>query len=284
MRRYLLLGLLLVAVVFAGLSFWVNRIPRSEAQIATLADRLFEFGAIDFVHGAYDGPKSALFACVGRGGHLTPQQSVDYRTAYQGYLFDRQALFVRLDADLQLRQDFEMADENNVGGHGISGLHDQHDLSAMANIADIADQLARLDVSKNPITRAWLANGIYKDLTDLMVHLAPAIHSVGLLPSEAIPETVPDAIAAPFSGFYAAMKEAQAVGVNSPAYWAAVDRALGHYAKLVQVVQDRVRARNGAVSHALSGQWLSIQTIAPNLGKNSPISGNRRAYSPLSCT
>lgn len=282
MIRWLLRGIAMVLCIALTVSFIQNRKPIPPGQIAILTDRLFEFGAVDFVHSGYSGPEQSLFLCVQNGETLTEEQSRTYRRTYEAALQAQQSLFRRLDADLQLRQDFGMGHENNVGTAGIAGLHDQHDLSALHNLMDLEASLAQMD-SAGPIRRAWLANGIYKDLTDLMVHLAPATHAVGLLKEEDFPSSVGPALSAPFTSFYAAMKTAQAAPVNSAQYWQAIDRAKAAYAQVAIVVQDRLRARNGALLHALSGKWLAPQTIAPRLNANSPSAITRAAGSGTPC-
>ena len=116
-RRFLL-GALALVLMLNGWSGWINRAPHDDAQIALLTDRLFTFGAIGFVHDAYDGPDAALFDCVANGHALTAEQSDQYRHAYQNFLLSRQSLFVRLDADLVLRKDWqERAKQCARNGH-----------------------------------------------------------------------------------------------------------------------------------------------------------------------
>ena len=273
-----LAGVAGIAIVAgAALSFAANRTPYDAAQIAMLTDRLFEFGAVDFVHARYEGPHTALFACVAAGKTLTPAQSVIYRTAYQVVLLENQSLFARLDANLQLQRDAGMTQPNNADGKGIAGLHDHHDASAADNAREMGTHLTDL-LEAGPLRRAWMANDIYKDLTDLMVHMAPATHSVGLLGHDAYERTGMDPA---FSAYYAAMKRAQAAPVNSDAYWQAIDEALVGYAGMVESVQQIIRTFNGPVLHAFSGQWLAVQTVAPRLDAHSPSAAKRqRAQTP----
>ncbi|WGW04482.1 hypothetical protein [Tropicibacter oceani] len=268
-----------LALAAAALSWAANRQPLERDTIAMLTDRLMEFGAVDFVHDGYLGPEAALFACVTAGQTLNTEQSARYRIAYQGFLLDKQRLFSALDADLQLRQDQGMTLPNNVGGQGIAGLHDHHDASARANLEDIAQSLVRLETAAFT-TRTLLANDIYKDLTDLMVHMAPAVHSVGLIPPDPMPQDLPDTLSGPFARFYAGMKAAQGMAVNSAGYWSALDDAQSGYADLIAAVQSRLRARNGSLLHMMSGNWLSLQTVAPVLGVDSPSTQRRRQGGP----
>jgi len=263
-----------VLAVFAT-SFVSNRAPLSAGTVAVFSDRLFEFSATEFVHSGYakDDSRSGqtLFECVIEGRVLTHEQSTAYRTLVQGWLLEKQGLFERLDADIALRTDEGMNVANNVGGMGIPGTHDHHDASAAHNAHDIQSNLARL-AEVGPLRRVHLANDIYKDVTDIMVHLAPAIHSVGLLKEDAV-SAIDDEV---FVQLYRAMKQAQAANINSEQYWRAIDDAMIAYQSYVLKVQADVRAQNGAVLHALSGQWLSLQTIAPRLSEDSPGSIRRR--------
>ncbi|KAG1648494.1 hypothetical protein GQR58_029785 [Nymphon striatum] len=85
---------------------------------------------------------------------------------------------------------------------------------ALANLADLDAALTVVETSKNPLRRAYFANEAYKDLTDLMVHLAPAVHSVGLLAGEDIGTLSPQ-VKTPFVDYYNAMKLAQVADINS---------------------------------------------------------------------
>lgn len=275
MIRRILGALAALSLGLALWSGWQNRAPHEDADIAMLADRLFTFGAISFVHDAYDGPDQGLFDCVVKGFQLTPAQSMRYRMRYQAYLLSRQSLFVNLDQDLVLKRDFGSTKDNNIQTTGIPGLHDQHDLSAMGNLADIAASLNKLSTD-GPIGRIAAANNAHKDLTDLMVHMAPAIHSVGLLRAESIPADVPTPINTAFTQFYLGMKTAQATAINSPAYWASVKTALDGYATLTREIQNAVWATNGPIMHAVSGRWLSLQTVAPRLSEKSAGTQSRR--------
>lgn len=253
------------------MSYNANKAPHTAVEVARLSDRLLEFGAVDFVHASYDGAEIALFECVAAGQPLSPDQSIRYRKSYQAALLEKQGLFARLDQNIELRQDEGMQSPNNAGGTGIKGLHDHHDGSASNNIANIAGNLQRLETA-GPLRRAVLANDIYKDLTDLMVHLAPAVHSVGLVPLDPLPaQTHPD-----YSAFYKAMKQAQTAPVNSAPYWAALDAAKVAYGALLEDVQHKVRAANSPLLHAVSGRWLALQTVAPRLSETSPSAEKRK--------
>lgn len=279
MRRLLRWSLVTLAALL-GASFVANRQPLPPDRIAMLTDRLLEFATVDFVHGGYDGPEKPLFDCVAAGAVLDAEQSRRYRLAYQEYLLSKQSLFRRLDSDLRLETDLGMARHNTVAGQGIGGTHDHHDGSMWANAADMERALTQLETS-GPLRRAWLANGVYKDLLDLMVHMAPAVHSVGLHSDPATRHMRDDS--SPIGQFYTAMKAAQEAPINSPAYWQSLAQAEAAYIAQIKVVQSRIRTRNGAILHALSGNWLALQTVAPRLGTRSPSAAQRRAGGGQSC-
>ena len=273
MRVKRTLGLASCLLVLGGFSasFFANRAPHNPENIAMLSDRLFEFGAVDFIHSGYDGESKALFDCVASGKELSDKQSMKYRKLYQQILLEKQGLFARLDANIALRRDEGLERTNNAGGMGIAGLHDHHDASAANNAKDIETGLLSLQ-STWPLKRAIIANDIYKDLTDLMVHMAPAAHSVGLLEHDRMPM----GLGQDFTAFYVGLKRAQAALINSPEYWAGVEAALVAYRALIAKTQSEVRQHNGSVLHALSGKWLALQTIAPRLNANSPSAKNRQ--------
>lgn len=271
LKRKILWASVAISAVLGGWSYGNNHATHTNTEIKMLTDRLFEFGAVDFVHSAYEGTERALFECVSAGQVLGAEQSIRYRRAYQALLLDKQSLFAALDQNIELRRDAGMDRANNAEGKGIKGLHDHHDGSAANNIVNIADNLEALKTAW-PLRRALLANDLYKDLTDLMVHLAPAVHSVGLVSLDPMPEQSP----AQYKAFYEAMKHAQMVPVNSDEYWGAIDTAQDAYANLLSDVQTQIRAQNGALMHAFSGRWLALQTVAPRLSEASPSAEERK--------
>ncbi len=254
------------AIVFCA-SFVVNRNPIPAQDIRVAVDKLFHFSTIGFVHPRMDGAHADLFACVAAGKRLNDAQSIRYRRAYQAFLLSQQKLFSRLDEDLQIRQDHQMQEPNNIGELGIAGKHDHHDSSAVANFVDLVGASDELRQS-SAMHRAWLANGMYKDVLDFMVHMGPAVHSVGLIEDDPVPET-DSPFGAPFKRYYQAMKRAQNAAINSSEYYGAIEDALTAYASLVGAVQEKVDTHNGMVLTALSGRFLSLQTIAPRL-KHAP--------------
>lgn len=272
----------LLACAALILSGWSNRKAHDASEIALLSDRLFEFGAIDYVHGRYDGANKALFDCVAQGKTLSEAQSKAYRRTYQAQLLHDQAHFVRLDKNLQLRRDQGMTLPNNAGGHGIAGQHDHHDASASDNLQDIARALNGLQTA-GFVARTFAANGIYKDLVDLMVHMAPAVHTVGLMTGDPLPDIAHTRLRESYQRFYRQMKKAQSVPLNSQDYWMAIEEGLAAYGDMVALIETEVWQWNGPLSHAISGRWLSLQTIAPPLSEDSPSAQARRGKSSPTC-
>lgn len=272
-------GLFAVMAVFS-ISLWVNSQPHGTNDISQLTRKLYQFGAISFVHEGYDGSAYKLFECVKNGHELTQEQSTIYRVEYQRYLQSQARLFTRLDENIEFATDVGMETTNNVGSKGIAGLHDMHDMSAGSNLVDLDRQVKALSGS-GFFKRISLANDAYKDLTDLMVHLAPAVHSVGLLELEPVDANIEPQIAAHYLDFYSAMKNAQAEAVNSSTYFEEVERALAAYDLLVAQVQNAIWAENSAVIHALSGRWLSLQTIAPRLKNEEQFKAIKTGHCPV---
>ena len=115
---------------------------------------------------------------------------------------------------------------NNIGGSGIDGRHDHHDVSVRRNFADLSLALDRIEADESwSLTRILNANRAYKNLTDIVLHLAVGVHSVSVdyQPPERPPE--PGSMAAGFETMLLAYKTAQFEPVNSPAYVAQIHRA-----------------------------------------------------------
>ena len=239
--------------------------PFTPPELAQRAEALFRYGAVEVPHGLLpkDAPEAPLFARVAAGEVLDVADSTRYRRAFQDVLLSRQWLFRLLDDDLCLATDHAPDRPNNVGGAGIAGRHDLHAASAGANAEALAAALDRMDQT-GPLGRIAAAQEAYKDLTDLMVHLAPAVHSVVL--DEPPPALVSDPVLSQaFAGFYTAMTEAAFAPVGGPAYTAAIARAQTAYAGLAAHVQTRVTARLNPLEQRIAGRWLAVQQVQPQL-------------------
>lgn len=264
-KRYLVLALA------AGLAGWVLAIPaepHDRRTVNALATQLFEFGAVRY----FTPPDESdyLFLAVADGAVLDNAQSCVYRQAYSARVAAKARIFDLLDQDIEFRDDFGEGVANNCGVHGLAGHQDIHDLSAKNNIEAIGARLSALD-NAGALARIGHANTIAKNLEDLMVHFAPAIHSLGVHHSEFAAKNLPPELAGPYGRMVAGFKTAQFAPVNSCAYWRGVDQALKNYADLVIYGEGVVRARLSTFEYKIAGRWLSPQTLAPRLDIEAPV-------------
>ncbi len=116
-----------------------------------------------------------------------------------------------------------------------------------------------------PLGRIRHANRAYKSLTDLMVHLAPAVHSVVLVNGPALSKTADPALAQGFEQFRGAMTKASFAPIGSPAYYQAIDQAQSAFAALVLMTQTRIIEALSPIEQRLAGRWLSLQSVSPRL-------------------
>lgn len=240
--------------------------PFTPEEMALRVAALWRYGAVEVPAqmAAKDDPARGLMARVAAGEVLSDAESAAYRRAIQGVLADHQSLFALLDNNLCLVQDAGLGAENNIGGQGIAGLHDLHAASAASNFDELQADLAAL-AEAGALRRIYLANEAYKDLTDLMVHLAPAMHSVVVAEAPALPAGADPELAAGFEAFRGAMRQASFAPINSPAYLDAVARAQAEYTALALAVQARVVAHLSPLEQRIAGRWLAVQGVQPRL-------------------
>jgi hypothetical protein len=181
LRRFLLwtTGGLIVAFVLLCLPF--NPPKWTASEISERVDLLNEKAGILTPHMKL-GKKTrkanlALFEKVESGQQLTADESAAYRVLYQSILKDKQRMLAMLDDQLTVLTDFMPGEANNVGTHGIEGSHDHHDASAGANLAALRFDLEQLESASGvfaSFTRVGAAIGAYKDLDDVILHMATA--------------------------------------------------------------------------------------------------------------
>lgn len=267
MKKFFKIG---TAVLLLGSAVFVYRspsdLPTRNEQIA-LAHALFEFGAIEFVHGRIEatGYEKDVFRKVGDGDVLDEFDSCSYRSAYHAYLATQQRLFSVMDHNIYFANDFGESSQTNCAGFGLSGRHDIHDHSTLQNYENIQADLIAL-ASGNPIARMVAMNDMNKDLVDLVVHMAPAVHAIGVLEAgvlDADHETS-------FEAMYTAFKVAQFAPINSCIYWRAIDDALENYVDLVGKVYDQALQNTTKLERKIAGIWMTPQTIAPILDVYAP--------------
>lgn len=206
-----------------------------------------------------------LFGKVEAGAALTEEESAAYRRLYQDILKSNQSFLARFDRQLTVLTDVGAEQANNVGGRGVPGAHDHHDVSAARNVERLQASLSAVEAASDPLTRIVRAARAYKDFTDIMLHLGTAPHTVSVVRAPAAPPPG-DALAADFEAVMQGFKAAQFAPVNSPAYRAGLHAALDAYDRMALAVQARIRSRLGPVERTLAGRWLAWQSLTPPLG------------------
>jgi hypothetical protein len=268
-RRILVWSLSLLAALFVLLCMPFNPRKWTANEIRVRVDLLNEKAAISTPH--HDLGKDiraqhlALFEKVEKGTPLSEAESSEYRVLYQSILKQKQHELALLDDQLTVLTNYQPQSPNNVGTLGIEGAHDHHDASSAANLAALRADLTKLETAHGitgSVTRIRAALETYKDLDDVILHMATAPQTKSV-PRD--PEATPDAISQHYEGLMLHFKRAQFEPVNSPAYVSEVHEALNHYDALVLIVQDRVHAQLGPLERSLAGRWGSYRTLAPSL-------------------
>lgn len=262
-----LLGLLVVALIFVLMQ---KSTPYSNPEVRRLTALLNESAAVTTPHHSLMTAEvrernKALLERVERGQELSLADSRAYRALYQDTLRINRAMLARFDPDLTVRVDLKMGNPNNVGGRGVAGDHDHHDDSAGRNFADLQEALGIIERSRGLFGSPWRirqANRAYKELTDIILHMGTAPHtvSIGYVP---VPVAPGDPLAQAFDRMMRAYKAAQFAPVNSPAYVAEVRRAMDAYDSLVLQTQARIVAALSPLEQKLAGRWLAPHTLSP---------------------
>jgi hypothetical protein len=268
-RRFLVWGAVALVLVFILLCLPFNPRKWTASEISARVDLLNEKAAIETPHHQL-GKKIreanlALFEKVEGGQPLSAEESASYRVLYQSILKDKQSMLRKLDSELTVLTDYMPEQKNNVGTMGIEGSHDHHDASSIANLAALRRDLETLENASGvtaSYTRVRAAISAYKDLDDIILHMATAPQTKSV---PRAPETPADDLQAQYEPMMAHFKRAQFEPVNSPAYAAEVHRALDCYDALVVLVQDRVYAQLGPLERSLSGRFGSWRSMAPSL-------------------
>jgi hypothetical protein len=207
----------------------------------------------------------ALFEKVERGQELTADESAAYRVLYQSILKDKQHELAKLDHELTVLTNFGAGEKNNVGTLGIEGSHDHHDASSAANLDALRHDLERLEQASGSMasyTRVRAALAAWKDLDDVILHMATAPQTKSV---PRAPEVPGDELQSLYEAMMLHFKRTQFQPVNSPAYAAEVHQALDYYSALVVRVQQRIYAALGPLERSLSGRWGSWRSLAPSL-------------------
>lgn len=242
-------------------------------EIRSRVDLLNEAAAVDTPHNGLDDGETraqhlALFEAVERGAELSDAQSAEYRTIYQGILKRNQGSLKLFDSNLTVLTDVGMDQDNNVGGKGIAGAHDHHDASARSNFKDLSASLQRIRSASgvtSPFVRIKNAIYAYKDVTDIVLHLATAPHtkSVPHVPAQNRPA---DSLSDDFETVLREFKLAQFEPVNSKQYIKHIHNALDRYDQMILKVQEIVYGNLSTLERTIAGRWGAWQSFGPPVG------------------
>ncbi|MBK8187948.1 MAG: hypothetical protein IPK77_12295 [Cellvibrio sp.] len=213
----------------------------------------------------------SLFEKVETGQQLTIEEGQTYRQHYQGLLLEHQPFFSQFDSQLVAITNLGMDQQNNVGSHGIEGHHDHHDESSRNNFIQIENSLEVLKKgnAKNSffsINRIQNAISIYKNLNDILFHLATVPHTKSIYYHELSGDISPDRTI--FESMLQSFKAAQFMPVNSPEYQANVRSALNDYRELVLLSEELVHSHLSPIELKFVGQWGGWQSLTPKVSDN----------------
>lgn len=264
--------LAIVAAISIYLVFNYDPPALSHEAITDRVDRLNEAAAVQVPHKSLDDGKTRaehlqLFEKVELDNILTEEESASYRVVYQGLLQRNQKYLNRFDRNLAIVSNVGMQHPNNVHGLGIEGSHDHHDESARSNYKDMRDSVRNLSNARGALgsfTRIRNAIGAYKDLTDILLHLAtaPQTKSVPYSP----PATMStDQFELSFEGVLREFKLAQFQPINSLAYKEHIVLALENYDRLVEATQAEVYRYLTPIERTFAGTWGGWQSLSPSV-------------------
>ncbi|HEY6763803.1 MAG TPA: hypothetical protein VI386_03455 [Candidatus Sulfotelmatobacter sp.] len=272
-----------LALVFTYVLLKYDPPALSPQEITERVDRLNEGAAVQVPHFSLDHGKTRakhieLFQKVERGEVLSDEDGVQYRLVYQELLREHQRYLRTFDGNLTVLLNVGMIQPNNVHGKGIEGSHDHHDESARSNFRDMRDEIQRMSSAQGPaasLVRTRNAICAYKDLTDILLHLAtaPQTKSVPYDQRESQPADNMDAL---FDKVLREFKLAQFEAVNSVNYKEHIIRALDSYDLLVEAVQKIVYARLSPLERTFSGAWAGWQSLGPPVGGFQPTRISRK--------
>lgn len=271
---YIAGGFLLAIIVFVCI-YVIARYdppPLSPEAIIDRVDRLNEGAAVQVPHKSLDDGKTraeypALFEKVERGEILSDEESARYRVLYQAILQRNQKYLNRFDWNLTVLPNVGMHEPNNVHGEGIEGLHDHHDESARSNYRDMRDSIRQMSAVQGTfgsLSRIKHATSAYKDLTDILLHLATAPQTKSVPYNQ--PANMPvDNFELIFENVLREFKLAQFQPVNSSGYNEHIVLALNSYDQLALAVQSEVYTHLSPLERTLAGTWGGWQSLSPSV-------------------
>jgi hypothetical protein len=213
----------------------------------------------------------SLFEKVEQHIPLSDEECESYRKIYQQLLFKDQHKFSLFDAQLSLVDDLAMTEKNNVGGLGVEGKHDHHDMSSRNNFYEIAISVNYLQQYPHDkdwgfsLRRVGQAIGIYKNLNDLLFHLATVPHT------KSVSYMAQDSHSEPMQQLFESMlfhfKQAQFLTINTPEYNHQLVLALDKYRELIEINQAIIYQSLSPLELKLAGNWGSWRSLTPKVSE-----------------
>jgi len=208
-----------------------------------------------------------LFEKVERHELLLDTEAAKYRQLYQHLLLEHQHKFSLFDAQLIAVHDLAMDEKNNVGGFGVEGTHDHHDMSSRNNFAQVQFSVNYLQAHRVQ-KKSWFSFGrvkhaiyIYKDLNDILFHLATVPHTKSV--PYALAKESPTDLEQQFESMLFHFKVAQFMAINSAEYNAEIVRSLKSYQRLIEMNQDIIHKSLSPLELKLVGDWGGWQSLTP---------------------
>lgn len=269
--------LILLLVILALAYLWLAPVPVPQAAevVSKKVKGLHETASVwvphlDIDKGQLRATHLPLFEKVETGQLLTPEEGKQYRQLYQQLLLENQKFFSHFDSQLAAINNLGMDQQNNIGGLGVEGHHDHHDQSARNNFDQIESSFALLKShsaaaasSKFSVSRVKSAIFVYKNMNDILFHLATVPHtkSIHYHPLAGDLSTEQQL----FESMLLHFKAAQFLDVNSDQYKTEIASALDQYRNLVLISEAIVHQNLSPVELKLVGNWGGLQSLTPRV-------------------
>ncbi len=267
---YLVFWLLLVLI--CCLSFLSVPTPLPSQYLSWHISGLHRLASIQTPHFHIDNGQlrekhKNLFEKVEQRQPLSGNECENYRQLYQQLLLMDQHKFSMFDTQLSVVNNLAMTEKNNVGGFGVEGTHDHHDLSSRNNFSEIYDSVNYLQ--QHPYNQDWIfswrrveqAIFIYKNLNDVLFHLATVPHtkSVPYMPLYSNAEPMQQL----FESILLHFKQAQFLIINTPEYNHQLGLALNKYQELIEMNQAIIYQNLSPLELKLVGNWGGWRSLTP---------------------
>lgn len=276
---YLVFWCLLILV--CSLSITSVPVPLASGFISNHVTALYQAASIWVPHFEIDNGQlrnqhKPLFEKVEQDLPLSEIECENYRKLYQDLLLKNQHRFGQLDTQLSVVENLAMTEKNNVGGFGVEGKHDHHDLSSRNNFTEIHKSVHYLQQNSHnkdwifSLSRVEQALSIYKNLNDVLFHLGTVPHtkSVAHIPLDV---DAGEPMQKLFESMLFHFKQAQFLVINSPEYREQLKLALDEYQQLVEMNQRIVHENLSSLELKLVGNWGGWRSLTPDV---SDLPGN----------